>query len=321
MKINSSEACSQITQKGLELGFSAVGFSQIFKLDADGEQLTHWLKSGHQAEMRYMENYFEKRIDPAILVESSKTVVSVLFNYYSADKNLDESAPIISKYAYGKDYHLVLKDKLNKLFEFIKSSVDPLVEGRVFVDSAPVLERAWARNAGLGWMGRNSMLINPKLGSFFFIGELIISTELIAESSPINNLCGGCTKCVDACPTKAIVGDGVIDSNRCISYLTIENKDSIPNEFKDKVQNRVFGCDICQDVCPWNRKSSPNSEPDFKPNSLLLKLSLEQWQNMDEALYQKTFKQSAVKRAKFSGLRRNIDFLLNSCNNELKLKS
>ena len=248
------------------------------------------------------------RLDPRLLVDNAKSVVSLLLNYYPSDTQYDLEAPKLSKYAFGEDYHFVIKDKLKELFKFIHQEIGE-VGGRVFVDSAPVMDKVWAKKSGLGWIGKNSNLIHPKNGSFFFIAELILDLELV-EDGPMKDYCGSCTRCIDACPTDAIVEPYVVDGSKCISYLTIELKDQIlPNEFKGKMDNWMFGCDICQDVCPWNRFSKPHTEPKFNPHDHLLKMSKADWQDLSEDVFRELFKNSAVKRTKISGLRRNIDFL------------
>jgi len=259
--------------------------------------------------MGYMENHFEKRVDPVKLVPGAKTVVSVLLNYYPAKTQTDPDAPVVSKYAYGRDYHFTIKKKLKQLFDFIKENIYPELEGRWFTDSAPVLDRAWAVRAGLGWIGKNGNLISKKYGSFVFIGELILNLELEEEVKEVKNACGTCTRCIDACPTGAITGPYNVDANRCISYLTIEHKGDIPNEFKGKFENRVFGCDICQDVCPWNHRLIPTDEPDFQPLQRLLDMKSEDWLDMQKDEFDILFKASPVKRTGYAGLRRNIDFL------------
>lgn len=257
--------------------------------------------------MHYMENHFDKRLDPRILVPGAKSVISMLLNYYPSDEQSDKTAPKISKYAYGTDYHFVIKEKLFSFLEFIKQNIGD-VDGRAFVDSAPVMDKVWAKKSGLGWIGKNSNLINKGSGSFFFIAELIIDLELEYDG-PIKDYCGTCTKCIDACPTDAIVSPYVVDGSKCISYFTIELKEAIPESVKGKFENWVFGCDVCQDVCPWNSFSKPNKEPHFKANNELLQLSKTDWQEITEETFKRVFKDSAVKRTKFSGLRRNIDFL------------
>lgn len=302
---NISEA---IKEKALALGFAACGFAKAEALPEHTERLGAWLNSGHHAGMQYMENHFEKRTDPHKLVEGSKSVISLLYNYYTDKEQVDPEAPILSKYAYGTDYHFVMKDKMKELYRWINETYGP-IEGRVFVDSAPVLDRAWAAKAGLGWIGRNSNLINRKLGSFVFIGELIIDLELKYNTIPESDFCGSCTICIDSCPTEAILDNRTIDSNRCISYLTIENRDDIPPAFEGKLEQRVFGCDICQDVCPWNQKALPNTESEFTPSGTLLEMKKEDWEALDQAGFSTLFKKSAVKRAGYKGLKRNIAFL------------
>ena len=256
--------------------------------------------------MSYMENYFDKRLDPRLLVDGAKTVISLLLNYYTDASQID-GAPKISKYAYGKDYHFVIKNKLKSLLSFIRDSIGD-INGRVFVDSAPVLDKAWAKKSGLGWVGKNSNIINKKSGSFFFIAELIIDLE-IEPDNPINDYCGTCTKCIDACPTDAILEPYVVDGSKCISYFTIELKDAIPDEMKGKMNDWVFGCDICQDVCPWNRRSISHKEKDFLPKDGMLEMEKRDWEEMTEEVFKKVFKDSALKRAKYNGLKRNIEFL------------
>ena len=250
----------------------------------------------------------EKRLDPGKLVEGARSVISVLLNYYPSEIQKSEDAPVISKYAYGTDYHFVIKDKLKSLLQFIQEEIAPC-SGRPFVDSAPVLDRAWARRAGLGWIGKNSHLISPKHGSFFFIGELIIDLELAYDHPADTDFCGSCTRCIDACPTKAIVAPHTIDARKCISYLTIENREEIPETFKGQLQDRMYGCDICQDVCPWNRNPTPHNVKAFQPKPELLAMNRVDWKELDREKFNLLFRKSAVKRAGFKGLRRNIDFL------------
>jgi epoxyqueuosine reductase len=259
--------------------------------------------------MDYMARNIDKRLDPRLLVENAKTVIVVLQNYFTHKKQTDSTAPVLSKYAYGTDYHFVLKDKLKALLQFIQTEISSC-GGRVFTDSAPVLERAWAKRAGLGWIGKNSNLISPDMGSFFFIGELIIDIELPYDNPrPVADHCGKCNRCIDACPTKAIVASRVVDARKCISYQTIEVKGELDAYLKGKFDNRVFGCDICQDVCPWNLKSESHSEPAFQPHEKLLTLSTNEWHNLDESLFSELFKKSAVKRTGFKGLKRNLRFI------------
>jgi epoxyqueuosine reductase len=307
MATDKTEFSRLIKEEAHRLGFDACGISKVERLDDDAERLRLWLIRGMQGHMDYMNNNFEKRVNPAELVPGSKSVISVLLNYFPSRRQVDISAPVISSYAFGEDYHNVIKKKLKDLFKYINSNLIP-VEGRVFVDSAPVLDRAWAAKSGLGWIGKNSNLISTKHGSFVFIGTLIIDLELRYDTA-IHDHCGGCSKCIQACPTHAIQEPAVIDSNKCISYLTIENKNQIPEFFIDKFSNRVFGCDICQDVCPWNKRAKPNQVKEFEAVPDLLEMTKIDWQNLNEDNYKKIFKKSAVKRVKFSGLRRNIDFI------------
>lgn len=297
-----------ITQKAKELGFFHIGFSKAEYLEEEAPRLEQWLSKNYQGEMSYMANHFDKRLDPRLLVDDAKTVISLLFNYYTDQKQVDPEAPKISQYAYGEDYHYVMKDKLKELIAFIKAEIGE-VNGRGFVDSAPIMDKAWAKKAGLGWIGKNANLITREQGSFFFIADLIIDVELEADG-PITDFCGSCTRCIDACPTDAIVQPYVVDGSKCISYLTIELKDELlPKEFAGKMDNWMFGCDICQDVCPWNRFSVLHNEERFQPSASLLDLSKDDWQNLQEEGFQVLFQRSAVKRTKFQGLKRNITFL------------
>jgi|TARA_B110000093_G_scaffold110111_1_gene118192 epoxyqueuosine reductase len=298
----------KIKQKAKELGFFFCGISNADFLAEEAKQLDNWLKLGYHGKMNYMENHYDKRLDPRLLVDDAKSVVSLLLNYYTEDEQTDPKAPKISKYAYGKDYHFIIKDKLKEFYQFIQDEIGE-VGGRVFVDSAPVMDKAWAKKSGLGWMGKNANIINPKHGSFFFIAEMILDLELEPDG-PIKDYCGTCTQCIDECPTDAIVEPYVIDGSKCISYLTIELKDEImPSEFKGKMDNWMFGCDICQSVCPWNRFSKPHSEPWFNPHEDLLKMSKHDWDDLTEEVFQELFRKSAVKRTKFPGLIRNISSL------------
>lgn len=293
--------------KATELGFFYCGFSKADFLEEEAPRLEKWLNLNYQGKMSYMANYFDKRLDPRLLVDDAKTVVSLLLNYYPEEIQNAES-PKISKYAYGEDYHTVIKDKLKELIQYLKENIGE-INGRAFVDSAPVMDKVWANKSGLGWIGKNSNLIHPKEGSFFFIAELILDIE-IEPDGPMKDYCGTCTRCIDACPTGAIVQPYVVDGSKCISYLTIELKDELlPNEFKGKMDNWMFGCDICQDVCPWNRFAKITQEPRFKPNPLLLELKSNDWKELNEEVFNQLFKHSAVKRTKFTGLQRNIKFL------------
>ena len=296
-----------IKNEAKRLGFLNCGIAKAEFLETEAPRLEAWLKNGYQGSMAYMENHFDKRLDPRLLVDGAKSVVSLSFNYYPSQLQNSESYKI-SKYAYGQDYHHVIKSKLRELLASIHDEIGE-VNGRCFVDSAPVLERAWAERAGLGWNGKHSLLIEKQKGSFFFLAELIIDLELEYDTPTKTDHCGECTRCIDACPTEAILPNNVIDSNKCISHLTIELKDSIPNQFKNDMENWMFGCDICQDVCPWNRFSKPHSEPLFAPKEELLKFNKKDWEEITEATFGKVFQKSAVKRTKYSGLKRNITFL------------
>jgi epoxyqueuosine reductase len=299
-----------IKSEAKRLGFDYVGISKADFLEEEAPRLESWLNKNMHGQMSYMQNHFDKRLDPRILVPGAKSVVSLLLNYYPSQKQVDSTAPKISKYAYGADYHEVIKDKLNQLLQFIKDTIGD-VDGRVFVDSAPVLDKAWAKKSGLGWIGKNSNLINKQSGSFFFIAELIIDLELEADG-PIKDYCGTCTKCIDACPTEAIVAPQIVDGSKCISYYTIELKDAISPNVKGKFDNWMFGCDVCQDVCPWNRFSKPHNEPQFNPTNGLLEMTKKEWLELTEETFKKVFKDSAVKRTKYNGLTRNIKFITTS---------
>lgn len=285
----------------MSCGISKAGF-----LKEEAPRLEKWLKEGRHGEMRYMENFFDKRLDPTKLVEGSKSVISLLLNYFPEEKQRDDSYKI-SKYAYGTDYHFVIKEKLKKLMQFIQDEIGA-VDGRAFVDSAPVLDKAWAAKSGLGWIGKNANLLSKKTGSFFFIAELIVDLDLEYDT-PVTDHCGSCTACIDACPTQAIVEPYKVDGSKCISYFTIELKEELPREMKGKFDDWMFGCDVCQDVCPWNRFSKPHNEPLFNPDPDLLSMTKKDWEEITEDVFRKVFKKSAVKRTKFSGLTRNVDFL------------
>ena len=302
-----SSNTSIVKQIAKELGFMFCGISKTRFLEEEAPRLENWLKSEKQGKMGYMENHFDMRLDPRILVPGAKSVVSLLYNYYPEQKQVEGTFKI-SKYAYGEDYHKVLKDKLKEFIQEIKHKIGD-IDGRVFVDSAPVMDKVWAKNAGLGWIGKNSNLIHPKNGSFFFIAELILDLEL-EEDGPIKDYCGTCTRCIDACPTDAIIEPYVVDGSKCISYLTIELKDQlIPTEFKGKMEDWIFGCDICQDVCPWNRFSKPHKEPRFKGEENLLTFSKKEWTEITSELFTALLKNSPIKRTKFEGLKRNIKHL------------
>lgn len=289
------------------LGFSFCGISKAEYLEDEAPRLEEWLKRGYHGKMAYMENYFEKRLDPTKLVPGAKSVISLLYNYYPEKDIAEESEFKIAKYAYGEDYHFVIKDKLKSFLSQIQETIGE-VHGRAFVDSAPVLERVWAKRSGLGWIGKNSLLLNRSMGSFFFLAELIIDLELEYDG-PVKDYCGTCTACMDACPTDAIPEPYVVDGSKCISYFTIELKDEIPSQVKGKFENWIFGCDICQDVCPWNRFSQPHKEPRFNPDPQLATMKKEEWVEITEEVFEKIFGTSAVKRTKLEGLKRNIRFI------------
>lgn len=308
MQQNKSSYSQLIKAAAKDLGFLFCGISKAEFLEEEAPRLETWLKKGMHGEMQYMENHFDKRLDPRLLVDGAKSVISLGLNYYTDQAQADPLSPKISKYAYGADYHHVIKNKLKRLLELINDQVGE-VGGRAFVDSAPVLDKAWAKKAGLGWIGKNTNLINQKSGSFFFLAELIVDIELEYDVAPTADHCGTCTRCIDACPTEAIVAPYIVDGSRCISYLTIELKNEIPKEFSNKMDNWMFGCDVCQDVCPWNKFSVLHTEPAFTPHGDLLNLNKKDWDEITEDVFQKVFKNSAVKRTKFSGLKRNISFL------------
>lgn len=294
-----------------QLDFFFCGVSKAEFLENQAPLLENWLKNGYHGKMGYMENHFDKRLDPTKLVEGAKSVVSLLLNYYPSESEQKLSSESnnhrVSKYAYGEDYHSVIKDKLKDLLRNIQSEWGA-INGRVFVDSAPVMDKVWAEKSGLGWIGKNSNLLHPQKGSFFFIAELILDVELIPDG-PIRDYCGTCTRCLDACPTEAIVKPYVVDGSRCISYLTIELKDAIPDQFKGKMENWVFGCDICQDVCPWNRFSKPHQEPRFQPKQEFLEMTDRDWKEMTEETFRAVFSKSAIKRTNYAGIQRNIRFV------------
>jgi epoxyqueuosine reductase len=308
MDQNNAKYTKQIKAWANELGFMFCGIAKAGFLEDEAPRLENWLNKGFHGEMQYMENHFDKRLDPRLLIDGAKSVISLGLNYYTDAQQLDPDAPVISKYAYGSDYHDVIKGKLKLLLQLINQNIGE-VSGRGFVDSAPVLDRAWAKKAGLGWIGKNANLISKKTGSFFFLAELIVDLELEYDVEPTADHCGTCTRCIDACPTEAIIGPSIVDGSKCISYLTIELKNEIPTAFKDKLDGWMFGCDICQDVCPWNRFSVIHSQPAFEPHPDLLGMTKNDWNEITEDVFQKVFKGSAVKRTKFSGLTRNINFL------------
>jgi epoxyqueuosine reductase len=309
--MNKQLLTDMVKAKALELGFYGISFAKAEFMDKEAQQLEQWLNQSYHGDMHYMEQHFDLRVDPTKLVPGAKSVISLMYNYFTENVQSEDSSYKISMYAHGKDYHTVVKDKMNLLFDFIKS-IKGEVEGRCFVDSAPILERDWAKRSGLGWVGKNTLLISPKKGSYFFLGEIILDLDFLYDP-PIKDYCGTCTKCIDSCPTDAISPNGyILDSKRCISYLTIELKTAIPEEFQDKMENYIFGCDICQQVCPWNRFSSPHHEKDFTINEELKNMSTLDWEQLTQETFSKVFKNSAIKRTKFSGLQRNINFVKKS---------
>ncbi len=297
---------NSIKTEAKRLGFLSCGVSKADFLEEEAPRLERWLNNNMNGEMSYMANHFDKRLDPRKLVEGSKSVISVLLNYYPKETQ-DEDSYKISKYAYGHDYHHVIKTKLRQLQKFITDEIGE-VNGRAFVDSAPVLDKAWAAKSGLGWIGKHSNLLTQRVGSFYFIAELIVDLELEYDHA-VTDHCGTCTACIDACPTQAIVEPYVVDGSKCISYFTIELKNELPNEMKGSFDDWMFGCDVCQDVCPWNRFSKPHNEPLFNPNPELLSMTRKDWEEITEDVFRKVFQKSAVKRTKYEGLKRNIDFL------------
>ncbi|WP_111307685.1 tRNA epoxyqueuosine(34) reductase QueG [Confluentibacter sediminis] len=303
---NKQKYTQLIKTEAKRLGFLSCGVSKAGFLEEEAPRLETWLNKNMNGQMQYMENHFDKRLDPTKLVEDSKSVISLLLNYYPSQEQIGNSYKL-SKYAYGADYHFVIKGKLKSLLSFIQEEIGQ-VHGRAFVDSAPVLDKAWAAKSGLGWIGKHSNLLTQQVGSFYFIAELIIDLELEYDSITTNH-CGTCTACIDACPTHAITEPYVVDGSKCISYFTIELKEKIPTEFKGKMDDWMFGCDVCQDVCPWNRFSKSHNEPLFDPNLELLSMTKKDWEDITEDVFKKVFKNSAVKRTKFSGLKRNIEFL------------
>ncbi|MFV8338323.1 tRNA epoxyqueuosine(34) reductase QueG [Flavobacterium sp. LB3P21] len=305
--INHKSTYTQFIKSEAErLGFLSCGISKAGFLEQEAPRLENWLKNNRNGQMSYMENHFDKRLNPTLLVDDAKSVVSLLLNYYPEELQNPDSYKI-SKYAYGQDYHFVIKEKLKEFLFSIQSTIGE-VSGRAFVDSAPVLDKAWAAKSGLGWIGKNSNLLTQKVGSFYFIAELIIDLDLDYDN-PTTDHCGTCTACIDACPTEAIVAPYMVDGSKCISYFTIELKENIPQDMKGKFDDWAFGCDVCQDVCPWNKFSIAHSEPLFNPNPELLSMSKKDWIEITEETFKAVFKNSPLKRAKFQGLKRNIDFL------------
>ncbi|MEX2632890.1 MAG: tRNA epoxyqueuosine(34) reductase QueG [Balneolales bacterium] len=302
------ERTELIRQEAYRLGFEACGFAKARRLDDQERKLEEWLNGGKHGTMSWMENHFDKRVDPTKLVPGAKSVISVLCSYHQPDlaemHAQNDHQPKISKYAMGDDYHEVLKEKLFNLFNFTETLIGGL-EGRVFVDSAPILDKAWAVEAGLGWVGKNSNILNRELGSWFFIGEMVIDAEFNYDQR-VSDHCGSCTRCIDACPTEAIYEPYKVDGSKCISYFTIELRDEIPDEYHSRIGNWMYGCDICQDVCPWNRKARKGSEERLFARSDLTENDIDYWEELNLQEYRRLFKKNPVKRAKFEGLKRNI---------------
>jgi epoxyqueuosine reductase len=305
-QLPASRYTSFIKSEAKRLGFLSCGISKAGFLEEEAPRLEHWLKNNRNGQMSYMENNFDKRLNPTLLVDDAKSVVSLLLNYYPSEFQNQDSYTI-SKYAYGQDYHFVIKEKLKELLISIQDTIGE-VSGRAFVDSAPVLDKAWAAKSGLGWIGKNSNLLTQKVGSFYFIAELIIDLDLEYDQATTDH-CGTCSACIDACPTQAIVSPYIVDGSKCISYFTIELKSTIPLEMKGQFGDWIFGCDVCQDVCPWNRFSKPHKEPLFNSNPEVLSLSKKDWEEITEETFKVVFKNSPLKRTKFEGLKRNIKFL------------
>ena len=296
-----------LKRKANNLGFLSCGISKAVFLEEEATKLENWLNDGKHGKMKYMENHFDMRLDPRKLVPDAKSVISLSYNYFNENLQKDKDAPKISKYAYGNDYHKVIKEKLKILFRELQKEFGD-INGRVFIDSAPIMEKAWAAKSGLGWIGKNTNLISQKVGSFYFLAEIIVDLEFEYDT-PVTDHCGSCTACIDSCPTGALVKPYEIDASKCISYLTIELKDEIPSEFNGKMDNWAFGCDVCQDVCPWNRFSRKHNEPLFNPNQEMIKMGKKEWEELTEETFEVIFKNSAVKRTKYKGLKRNISFI------------
>jgi epoxyqueuosine reductase len=307
--MNLSERTAIIRKQAISLGFDFCGIAKTEKLDDDAKRLESWLNKGLHGKMSYMENYFDLRIDPCKLVPGAKSVITLLLNYFPIEKQKDVDAPIVSKYAYGKDYHEVIREKLKIFLQHIKQNIGE-VHGRGFADSAPVLEKSWAQKSGLGWIAKNGNLITKENGSFFFIATLIVDLELEYDQPFVKDYCGSCTRCIDQCPTDAILPDKIIDGSKCISYFTIELKEMlIPAEMKGKFENRMFGCDVCQDVCPWNRFSKPTTELSFAPLPQILNFTTNDWEEMTEESFKIIFKDSPLRRSNFAGIKRNLKFI------------
>lgn len=304
--LNLSEQHTKIVKDiAQSMGFDSCGIAEARRLDDDARRLEKWLNKGFHGEMKYMENHFDMRVDPTLLVPGAKSVITLLYNYFPEQEQA-QHLPKIAKYAYGKDYHLVIREKLTDFLKKIREKIGQ-IEGRGFVDSAPVLERAWAVQSGLGWVGKNGNLINKKKGSFFFIATLIIDLKLNADVPYVQDFCGTCNRCIDACPTNAILPNKEIQASQCISYFTIELKQSqLPDQYKGKSDEWIFGCDICQDVCPWNRFSQPHQEPSFEPLNSILSFTIQDWINTDQYTFNQLFKDSPIKRSKWEGIQRNL---------------
>ena len=314
--IQSPEIYSNLIKaKAEKFGFQSCGISRADFLEEEAKPFESWLNKNYQGEMSYMENHFDKRLDPRLLVEGSKSVISLAYNYFPADDLFSINQLKLSKYAYGEDYHEIIKGILKEMVAELQLEIGDF-ECRVFTDSAPILERSWARKSGIGWVGKNANLITKQTGSFYFLAEIISDLEL-QEDNATKDHCGSCRKCIDACPTEAIVSEKIIDGSKCISYATIELKNEIPESFKGKMEDWMFGCDICQDVCPWNRFSKPHQQERFKPNPMLGTLRKTDWQELSQELFSEIFRKSPVKRTKFAGLKRNIEFLTDSKNSSL----
>ena len=298
----------QFIEKAKSLGFEEIGISKARALSEEAKNLEKWLLNGFHGDMEYMHRNFDLRIDPKKLFPGAKTIISLTHNYYNSIRFEDTSRPKIAKYAYGKDYHKVLKKKCNLLIDWIIEQKGA-IQARAFVDSAPILERKWAEISGIGWIGKNSLLLTKAKGSFFFLSEIIIDIPMEYTETKATDYCGSCTKCIDACPTEAIVAPYQIDSNKCISYLTIEYKKELPEKFKDKMNSWVFGCDICQDVCPINARSRNHQESKLLPNEQFISLNKEEMYNLNEVQFNTIFEGSAIKRTKFEGLKRNLNFV------------
>ena len=303
----------RIKEFAVSIGFDLIGIAASKQLKDHKEFLINWLAAGMNADMHFISRGVEKRTDPALLVEGAKSVIVAGINYYPAEKQGGNGIPIISKYAYGKDYHAVLSEKLNNLLEFI-ISCEPSARGKVCTDSAPILEKAWASEAGLGWIGKNTILINKEIGSFLFLGELVLNIDLQYDKPYVENFCGNCRLCIEACPTNAINENKTIDISKCISWMTVENKNEIPEEFKANIENRIFGCDICQDVCPWNKEAKPHNNPDFKISDRIKKMSREEWLSLSREKYLELFSPTPVGRIKYEKLKKNIEIILKDKN-------